>query len=352
MRPWQRVAATSLALLFCVVVSITAMVFWFRPKKSDDNGLHAPSRSSSSEATDFDDLLDMGSAEELPLAQSPPALAQSPPALAPPPPALAPPGTTRPAAQPAGRAGEIPTPWSQGACIVETMRDFKFAESFVWPKGAAPEIDNIQQVAPRHFKFILRHRGSWYDGDRNLKNNSKGLAKSRAETYATCYNKLGTDLPFNIGDTWLIGSTVRLAPDFVPGRGYCNIMQPVNHQSFLNLTALRGDVVEAKLGVFSNGIGSKITYARTVQIKRGEWTSLVVKAKFAKDGYYGLSINGDPFQGVALDTTRGGDRKPPFGGNFGLYGNAKEGVDRKPLRDQIVEHHTMFYKKCRDASCA
>lgn len=250
----------------------------------------------------------------------------------------------KPAMDDAEPPATLPPP-PAGAAVAETMADINFAETKVFPAGAGPEIDNIQLVKPRWFKFILRHRGAWYDGDRDGKNNREGKPKSRAEIYGMCSRKLGTLTPFKIGETWLIGSTVRLAPDFVPGAGYCNLMQPANHQSFLNMTKLDGNTVTVELCVFSDGIGSKINVARRVQIKRGEWTTLVVKAKFAKDGYYGLSVNGDEFQGITIDTTKSGDRKPPFGGNFGLYGNAARGADGKPLRDQVVDHYNMFYKK-------
>lgn len=237
------------------------------------------------------------------------------------------------------RRDEVPEP-PPGSIVLRSFKDFKFVESKVYPPGAAPEIQNIQQVAPAWFKFILRHRGTWYDGDRDLKNNKAGKDKSRAETAG--YGRYMT--PFEMGSTWLIGTTVRLDPGFVPSRGYSNILQPTNHQTFLTLTALKNDVVTAKLNVFENGIGTRIHTARTVTFKRGEWTTLVVKIAFGRPGYVGLSINGDAFVGIKIDTSRSGDRKPPFGGNAGLYGSATRGVDGKPLGDQIVEHRNMFIK--------
>jgi hypothetical protein len=239
-----------------------------------------------------------------------------------------------------------------GAKVLETMRDVRFTESLVYPRGKAPEIKNIVEVAPRHFRFTLRHRWhseGWYDGDRDLKWNEgrhagyvgKRVAKSRAEI-----TMASPDKPFDVGTTWLIGTTVRLAPDFVPSKGYCNIMQPLNHQSFLNLIGISGDVVTAALCVFKDGVGTPITVARKVGIKRGEWTTLVVRVKIAKNGAYALSINGDDFQGVAgIDTTKSGDRTPPFGGNWGLYGTGESDVRGKPLGDQTVEHRDMFVKK-------
>lgn len=227
-----------------------------------------------------------------------------------------------------------------GAIVPRNLADLKFAETRVFPPGKGPEIPNIQQVGPAHFKFTLRHRDGWYDGDRDGKNNRMGLAKSRAETFG--FYKYVT--PFELGSTWLIGSTVRLAPDFVPSRGYCNIMQPTNHQSFLGLTKLVGDTVTCQLVVFQDGIGTAQRVARTVTFKRNVWTSLVVKTTVGKQGYFGLSINGDAFQGIPCDTTKSGDRTPPLGGNFGLYGSATTGVDGKPLGDQTVEHKNMFLK--------
>lgn len=236
------------------------------------------------------------------------------------------------------------------ALVVETMRDFKWVDSLVYPRGAAPEIPNIQQVQRGHFKFILRHRKSWYDGDRDLQWNEgrhsgaagRSVDKSRAEL---CCIK-GIDRPFTLNSTWLIGSTVRLAPDFVPSWGYCNVMQPANHQSFLMLSRINGDMVTAELRVFADGVGTQQRVARTVQIRRGEWTTLVVRAKFARGGSYELSVNGDPFKGIfGIDTTKSGDRTLPFGGNFGLYGSGTKDVTGKPLGDQVVEHKNIFLKK-------
>lgn len=233
-----------------------------------------------------------------------------------------------------------------GACVAETMADINFAETEVFPKGAGPEIKNIQMAGPRWFRFVLRHRGTWYDGDRNLKNNKAGLNKSRAEIYGMCSKKLaGSMTPFKLGETWLMGSTVRLAPNFVPSRGYCNLMQPVNHQSFLTMTKLAGDTVTVELRVFENGIGSPTRLARAAQIKRGQWHTLVVKATFAKNGYYGLSVDGDDFKGITMDTTKSSRGAPPYGGNFGIYGNAGNGVDGKPVPDWVVDHYNMYYKK-------
>ncbi len=236
----------------------------------------------------------------------------------------------------------LPSP-PPGASVVETMRDISWGDSLVWPPGSAQEIPNITNPSPRMFVFTLRHRGAWYDGDRDLKNNRKGLDKSRAEIYAL--RKLGTDKPFTLGSTWLLGFTVRLAPDFVPSRGYSNLSQPVNHQSFLNMVKLKGDTVTAQLSVFKDGVKTPISIARTVEFKRGEWTTFVVKMTFAKDGYYGLSVNGDEFKGIKIDTTKGGDRKPPFGLNVGLYGSATTGVDGKPLGDQVAEYYNIFAKR-------
>ena len=252
-----------------------------------------------------------------------------------------------------------------GAVVGESMKDFKYSDSLVFPKNTpgAEEIQNVTQVGPRTFNFTLRHRGNpwatnnpkgvrgaWYDGDRDLQwnegkhegNVGKYKDKSRAEL--SCLK--GLNAPFAVGTTWLIGTTVRLDPAFRPAAGYCNLMQPVGHQSFFTMHAIKGDTVTATLRVFENGIGSRQIDVRTVKLKRGEWTTLVIRVKIAQDGEYALSVNGDEFQGKkGLDTTRGHTRGPPFGGTWGLYGSGTWDVDRKPLNDSTLQHSNMFLKK-------
>lgn len=228
-----------------------------------------------------------------------------------------------------------------GSIVGEKLSDFKYTESRVYPPGAAPEIQNFEQVGPGHFRMTLRHRGSWHDGDRGL-TSDKYKDKSRAELSSL----KGNDRPFTVGSTWLMGTTVRLAPDFRPSRGYCNLMQPCAHQSFVTLTGLAGDTVTGSLNVFQNGLGTPFRAVRAFKMRRGEWVTLVVRISIGKSGSYALSVNGDSFRGIAdIDTTKSGERTPPLGGTWGLYGSATYDTAGKPLGDQVVEHKNIFLKK-------
>lgn len=227
----------------------------------------------------------------------------------------------------------LPKP-PQGAMVANKLSDFKNVDdSLVYPRGAGPEIVNITEVGPRTFKFLLRHRGSWHDGDRN-KNDPK---KSRAEVSRL----FGAPL-MKVGQTWDIATTVYLDPTFVPARGYCNIMQPVFDQSYLTVGKVRGDEVTAELMAFTNGIGSTARSVRKFTIKRGQWTSIVVRVKFASSGSYGCSVNGDAFQSINLDTTRG---EQPFRSKWGLYGPSGNDVNNSPLKDQLVYHTNVYLYK-------
>ena len=244
-----------------------------------------------------------------------------------------------------------------GAIVAETLQDFNKGRSvdnsLVFPRGEGPEITNITQIAPRHFKFVLRHRGNpwskyntngtkgaWYDGDRDLewnegKRDGQYHDKSRAEVS-------GLPAKISVGETWDIATTVKLDKDFVPSQSYCNIMQPVFDGSFLSLTGIKGDVVTGSLFVFSNGIGSDILTARDISIPREQWVSIVVRIKFAKNGFYQMSVNGDAFKGINLDTTKA---RTPYGGKWGLYCTATTAVTGKPMTDTIVEHKNIYMKK-------
>ena len=257
-----------------------------------------------------------------------------------------------------------PTPDTQlgvppsGSIVAESLKDFGkngrgVDNSLVFPRGAAPEIVNITQLAPRHFKFVLRHRGNpwtplnprgtkgaWYDGDRDLqwnegKRDGKYHDKSRAEVS-------GLTVVTKLGDTWDIATTVKLDKNFVPSEVYCNIMQPVFDGSFLSLTGIKGNVVTGSLFVFPDGIGSGIKTARDIAIPRGEWVSIVVRVKFAKDGFYQMSVNGDAFKGIKLDTTKA---RIPWGSKWGLYCTATTDVTGKPMVDSIVEHKNIYMRK-------
>ena len=280
------------------------------------------------------------------IASKPPAPTPKPPAPKPPPPTPKPPAPTP----------DVGAPPS-GSIVAETLKDFSKGkgvdDSLVFPRGAAPEIVNITQIAPRHFKFVLRHRGNpwspynprgtkgaWYDGDRDLswnegKRDGKYHDKSRAEV---------SGLPAKIsnGETWEIATTVKLDKNFVPSRSYCNLMQPVFDGSFLSLTGIKGDNVTGSLFVFPDGIGSGIKTARDISIPREQWVSIVVRVKFAKDGFYQMSINGDAFKGINLDTTKA---RFPYSNKWGLYCTATTDVNGNPMNDSIVEHKNIYMRK-------
>jgi len=274
-----------------------------------------------------------------------------PPPTPPPTPSPKPPPAPKPIPQEFG----APPP---GAIIAESLKDFgkngrSVDNSLVFPRGAAPEITNITQIAPRHFRFELRHRGNpwtplnprgtkgaWYDGDRDLqwnegKRDGKYHDKSRAEVSAL-------EATIKEGDTWEIATTVKLDKNFVPSRSYCNIMQPVFDGSFLSLTGIKGNVVTGSLFVFPDGIGSDIKTARDISIPREEWTSIRIRIKFAKNGFYQMSINGDPFKGINLDTTKA---RTPWGPKWGEYMTATTDVTGKPMVDSIVEHKNIYMVK-------
>jgi hypothetical protein len=296
-------------------------------------------------------------------ASKPPPPTPKPPAPNPPvpkpptpkPPTPKPPTPKPPAPNPPVQDVGAPPP---GAIVAESLKDFgkkgrSVDASLVFPRGAAPEITNITQVAPRHFKFVLRHRGNpwsllnargtkgaWYDGDRDLqwnegKRDGKYHDKSRAEVSALAAT-------IKDGETWDIATTVKLDKDFVPSRSYCNIMQPVFDGSFLSLTGIKGNVVTGSLFVFPNGIGSGIKTARDISIPRDQWVSIVVRIKFAKNGFYQMSINGDAFQGINLDTTKA---RAPWGPKWGLYCTATTAVTGNPMKDTIVEHKNIYMRK-------
>ena len=247
-----------------------------------------------------------------------------------------------------------------GAIIAERLVDFGRGgvdNSLVFPRGAAPEIDNITEVGNRHFRFELRMRGNpwskhnpggtqgaWYDGDRDLewnegKRDDRYHDKSRAEVH-DLFRKTPKAPIMKVGETWDIATTVKLDADFVPSRMYCNIMQPVFDQSFLTMTDIKGDDVTAQLMVFVDGIGSTIKVARSFIIKRGVWTSIIVRVKFAENGRYEVSVNGDEFQGIKIDTS-----KRSGGCKWGLYGTATTNVKGKPMKDLVCEHRDIYVRR-------
>jgi hypothetical protein len=251
-------------------------------------------------------------------------------------------------------------PVPRGALVADTLADFAAVDdSLVFPRGAAPEIKNVTQVGPRTFRCLLRHRGNpwsplnpggvkgaWYDGDRTLewnegKRDGAYHDKSRAEMSGLHGVGQARDLLVP-GTTWDIATTVRLDPSFVPGNGYCNLMQPVFDQSFLTLTGISGDLVTAQLMVFESGIGSRTKVARQFTIRRGEWTSVVVRVKFGPRGMYQCSVNGDAFRGIRIDTSHA---RRPAGTKWGLYTTATTDVRGKPMRDTAVYHRDVYLCK-------
>ena len=228
-----------------------------------------------------------------------------------------------------------------GAIVGKSLSQFKWVDSQVVPRGAAPEIPNIQQVAPGVFKCILRNGRGWHDGDRNL-TTGRYAVKGRAELCC-----LGGNTPYRAGETWLIGSTIMFDKNFVPSSGYCNSHQPVLHQSYISWD-LKGDTMVGTLNVFERGLGSSSRAVRTVQVKRGQWVTLVLKVTFGTNGYYGLSVNGDDFKGFNCDTSIGHihgsqvGKVSSFGGTWGLYM-----IMNGAPRDCVVYHAMPFIKKLK-----
>ena len=227
----------------------------------------------------------------------------------------------------------------------KTLSHFKWVDSLVIPRGKAPDIPNIVQVDHGVFKHVLRMGPGWHDGDRD-KTTGRYAVKGRAEM-----SSLGGGTPMKQGETWLIGSTVMFADNFVPSKGYCHIAQPVLHQSYVTFD-LKGDtMVGAFMAVDYGGKAGDAMRAshrkiRETSVKRGQWLSWVIKVKFGRDGYYGVSINGDDFRGIHINTeighTRGNQvaRVSSFGGTWGLYM-----IMNGPPRDCVVYHANPFLKK-------
>ena len=255
-------------------------------------------------------------------------------------------------------------PIPKGALVAETLADFGKGgvdNSLVFPRGAAKEIQNITQVGPRHFRFELRMRGNpwspfnprgtkgaWYDGDRDLewnegKRDGRYHDKSRAEVHDLFRNTPKEPI-MKMGESWEIATSVKLDRNFVPSSMYCCIAQPVLDQSFLTLTDIKGDDVTAQLMVFVDGIGSAIKVARTFTIKREQWTSIVVRVEFGRQGRYELSLNGDAFKGIDIDTSKIFAKRKP-GSKWGEYGTGTTNVHGQPMRDLICEHRDIYLRK-------
>jgi hypothetical protein len=292
-----------------------------------------------------------------------PCPAPAPAAASPPPPEQQQPPKASAAATALGKLPPGSEP-PKGAIVAERLKDFADHDnSLVFPQGTpnAPEIENITELGPRTFNCLLRHRGNpwtklnprgtkgaWYDGDRDLEWNDgtrdgRYHDKSRAEMSGLGQYGKRKGPKYNDGETWDIGTTVRLDPTFVPSAGYCMIMQPVFDGSYVILNGIKGDVVTGNLTVFTDGIGSAQKWVRDFSVKRGEWVSLVVRVKFSKKGEYGLSVNGDEFKMLRnIDTTKARD---PYSSKWGLYMTATRDVTGQPLKDSIVQHTNVFIRK-------
>lgn len=224
-----------------------------------------------------------------------------------------------------------------GAVVGDSLKKFTYTQSSVIPKGAAKDINTITQVAPGITMHGLRFRGSWNDGDRSLTTGIHSY-KARAEM------ALGKE-QYKVGGTYLIGTTVLLAPDFQPSQMYTNIEQPIHFQSYFTITG-SGNNLKGSLYAFTKGLGSPTKLVRSFDFPRNTWMNFVIKVKLGPQGYYGLSVNGDDFKGINLDTTigktssTGVGRGKAYGGTWGLY------MTNKGMKtDAVVFHAYPWYKQ-------
>ena len=226
-----------------------------------------------------------------------------------------------------------------GAIVARSLNDFKGVDdSKVFPPNKGhEEIVNITDKGQGIFEFYLRHRGSWYDGDRDLKWNSQGYDKSRAEV-----SQLGSNTQ-KVGETWEYGTTFKVDKDFSPATGFCNLIQlfPI---SWLQLIKIGGDTITGSLKYTKtmNGFHPHAS-ARDFTFKRNEWVSVVIRLKVhATDGECAISVNGDEFKGV-----RGRILKSDkaYGAKWGLYMSATKDVNGKPLGDSKVWHSNVWVRK-------
>ena len=269
--------------------------------------------------------------------------------------------------QPIGTLPSSGTP-PAGAYVVTNLNQFGFCDDpQVFPVGAAPNIQNITQIAPGVFNFYLRHRGNpwtplnprgtkgaWYDGDGTLvwntgKRDGSYHDKSRAEVSSWVGKPQGFPEIVN-GGTYDIATTVRLDPGFMPSDSYTMIMQPVFDLCYLGLNGdpTHSNTVSADLGFFgSAGTSGGSRSARSFTLPRGQWVSLVVRIAVGSgtSGSIQLSVNGDSFKGLSgVDTTnrRSGH---PMSCKWGLYGSGTTGANGKPLPDNQVQHANVYVKR-------
>ena len=227
-----------------------------------------------------------------------------------------------------------------GATVARSLRNFQLLDPNVCPPGAAPEIKNFWLVAPGVFACVLRHRKTWHDGDRDICQ-GKYATKSRAEMCC-----LGGPTPYVKGGSYLIGTTVWLRGDFVPAAGYCNFQQPTLHATYTTAQRLEGNNVITSVMAFERGLGSRTRVVRTFSVPRGQWTSWVIRIQPGrKSGRIEVSVNGDKFTGITLDTTIGhvhADRVgvvDKFGGTWGIYESTHKNVD------SLVIHAYPWWKR-------
>jgi hypothetical protein len=190
----------------------------------------------------------------------------------------------------------VPPP---GSIVANTLSDFASVDqSLVYPHGAAKEMTHAVLIAPGTFRHYMRHRGDpqhggWFDGDRNNDNNTiKHENKSRSEM-SGLLKAQGKEM--KIGESWEIGTTVWLDPNFIPGGGYCSLMQCVLFQSMITLTAIEGNNVKAELLVMPDGIGGNQSTVHQFKIPRATWTSIAVRVSLKKGGTYAISVNGGSY---------------------------------------------------------
>ena len=232
-----------------------------------------------------------------------------------------------------------PSSSSSGGSVAMRLGDFgSIDDSLVFPKGKAEEIQNITDLGNGTFQFLLRHRGSWYDGDRDGRNNAKGLNKSRAEA-------TGPGKSHQVAnETWEYGTTFSAAKDFIPSSGFCNIFQlfPV---AWLRITGLSGDTLSGALyHNTSDNDFSQSPPVREFKVKRGEWISFVIRAKVhASSGELTMSVGGDAFKGKTGFRLFSNKRKD-FGSKFGLYMSTTSAT-KQPLNDSTVWHRNVWARK-------
>lgn len=238
-------------------------------------------------------------------------------------------------------AGLPPLPASAnppaGAIVGKSLSMFNWVDVKVVGKGGS-EVPNIVEVAPGVFKCFIRIGQGWHDG--NLKPGRQDY-KGRAEMHS-----LGGDSPFKLGETWLIGATTLFPADYSIKDGFCQISQTPKHVGYFNMNKTTSSTVSGGAYVFTRGLGSPSKLVRPVSVPKGKWFSWCFKIKFAQNGYYAMSINGDAFRGVDLDLTIGHVRFNTIGkvlahGNtWGLYLIASGSP-----REVAVYHANVFIKK-------